>query len=119
MSDAIVIKGLRAQARIGAFDDERRNPQTLVLDVALESDLSGPGHSDDLSATIDYGFVTRRLVEFVESTEVKLLERMATLVAELLLEELPVDRVTVEIGKQDPPVDEEVDSVSVRIVRSR
>lgn len=117
--DAIIFKGLRAQARIGAFDWEREKPQTLIVDLMLERDLSEPGSSDDLVDTIDYGAVTKGMVEFIGSVEVRLLEHLAEVIARKLLEETDVVRVTVEIAKLKPPITEEVDSVSVRIVRAR
>lgn len=119
MTDSIRFAGLRAEARIGAFDEERATPQTLVMDIELRKDLSKPGYSDDLADTIDYGAVTADIVGFCAATEVKLLERLATLVADRLLEQHDVDGVTVEIGKLHPPIAEEVDTVTVRVVRDR
>ncbi|MFP5298230.1 MAG: dihydroneopterin aldolase [Actinomycetota bacterium] len=119
MSDAIVFKGLRAQGRIGVTAEERATPQYLRIDLELETDLGAAGGSDALGDTVDYSAVTAGVVELVRDNEVALLERLAELIAEHLLADDNLERVTVVVGKEEPPIPEEVHSVQVRIVRQR
>lgn len=119
MSDAIIFKGLRAEGRIGVTAGERATPQALRIDLELERDLTAPGASDDLRDTVDYSAVTAQVVELVRDNEVALLEKLAEAIAEHLLADNNLERVTVVVGKERPPIPEEVHSVQVRIVRQR
>lgn len=119
MSDAIIFRGLRAEARIGVTPEERAEPQFLRIDLELERDLSRASASDDLADTVDYSAVTRRVVEIAGQNEVALLERLGELIAQDLLSDDNLERVTVVLGKERPPIPEEVEAVQVRLVRQR
>ncbi len=119
MTDSIIFKGLRAKGRIGVTEAERAVPQGLIVDLELELDLGPPGLSDDLEDTIDYSKVTGDVARLIEDNEVLLLEHLAQKIADHLLTEPKLGRVTVVLGKERPPVPEEVDGVSVRIERLR
>lgn len=119
MTDSISFKGLRAKGRIGVTAEERAAPQGLIVDLELELDLGPSGRSDDLEDTIDYSRITGGVARLIEETETLLLEHLAQKIADHLLTEPKLDRVTVVLGKERPPIPEEVDGVSVRIVRQR
>ena len=117
MTDHISIVGLRVPARIGVTEDERAQPQTLVLNVEVTTDLARAGRSDDLEDTIDYGALVTDIAALVRATEVKLMETVADLVARRVSEVKGANGVTVEIFKEKVPVQEDVREVSVRIER--
>lgn len=119
MSDSIVFKGLRAQSRIGVTPEERAEPQGLIIDLQLDMDLRPAGASDDLADTVDYSAVTQEVVALAGDSEVLLLERLAQLIADRLLADKRLTGVTVVVGKEAPPIPEEVEGVTVRIVRQR
>ena len=52
--DRISITGLKADAVIGTFPEERIKPQRIIADIDIFCDLSAAGKSDDLADTIDY-----------------------------------------------------------------
>lgn len=117
MTDHVVINGLRVPARIGVTEEERAEPQMLVVNVDVQSDLTAAGESDDLGDTIDYDALVRRIAQVVRATEVRLLERMAALIVAQVAEVKAADAVTVEILKENVPVREDVTDVRVRIER--
>lgn len=118
MSDHILIRGLRVQTRVGWTDEERAEPQTVLVDLDLEIDASASALSDDLSDTVDYASVIGDVARHVSSTEERLLERLAAEVAEMVSARKGVKRVSVEIAKEVVPVPEEVGRVAVRVERS-
>jgi dihydroneopterin aldolase len=97
--DIITINELEVQFHVGVPDKERLNPQRLLLSVELETDLTEAGRTDDLSQTIDYGAVSRRLVGLGTGRSWKLIESLASEIAALLIAEFGAQGVTVEIKK--------------------
>lgn len=117
MTDHVVVTGLRVPARIGVTEEERAEPQMLVINLDIAADLSNAGESDNLDDTIDYDALVTRIAGLVEGTEVRLLERMATLVVAEVAKVKGAAGVTVEILKEKVPVEEDVADVRVRIER--
>jgi 7,8-dihydroneopterin aldolase/epimerase/oxygenase len=97
--DRIIIDELELWLRVGVPDTERAEPQRLLVSLGMTRDLRRAAESDDLSATIDYHAVTVRLKQFGEGREWKLIERLASDVARLVLEEFGAEAVSVEVKK--------------------
>ncbi|MDQ3878331.1 MAG: dihydroneopterin aldolase [Actinomycetota bacterium] len=114
----ITVRGLAVEAHIGVTDEERRNPQKLLIDVDIEADLSAAALSDDVSDTIDYGTIVEEVARLVESSNHRLLERLGAEIAELICSKRHVGRVTVVVAKESPPVEQTVDGISVGVTRT-
>jgi dihydroneopterin aldolase len=119
VTDRIRFTGLVAPCRIGVTPEERALPQNVVIDIELEIDLNKAAASDDLSHTVDYSEVTKAVVDLCGAQEVALLERLAQLIVDRMFADNRVTGVSVEVGKEIPPIPESVQGVSVRIERSR
>ncbi|MGH2787473.1 MAG: dihydroneopterin aldolase [Actinomycetota bacterium] len=117
MSDLIRIAGLRVMVRIGVSEEERTEPRPVAIDIDVHTDTSRAGKSDDLSDTVDYSAVISSITASVAGREIHLLEHLAAEIAELVLNTAFVERVAVEVSKESPPVEADVDSVAVRIER--
>ena len=115
--DLISITGLRVATRVGATAEERATPQPVVVDVEVRCDLRTPAATDSLDDTVDYGALVAAVTKTVESSEVALLERLAEEVALTARRQPRVSGVTVTIGKEQPPVPQDVTSVTVSIER--
>jgi len=116
-TDLITITALRVPTRLGVTEDERSRPQEVTIDLAIALDLRSAGASDDLNDTVDYGQLTTEVAELVSSSETRLLETLAEKIAGHVCTFTRIDRVTVEIAKAAPPVQEDVGSIAVRITR--
>ena len=113
--DCIRIHGLEVPTRIGVGEEERSQPQKLVLDVQLETDFRGT--ADDIGRATDYAVVADWLTAECTRREVRLLETLIEDLAEGLLAVFPrVSAVWLEIRKFVLP---NTESVSVRIRRTR
>ncbi|HVL64117.1 MAG TPA: dihydroneopterin aldolase [Actinomycetota bacterium] len=117
MSDVVRIHDLRVDTRIGWTDAERDEPRPVVVHIDLHVDTRRAGSSDDLADTVDYHRLTVEVADLVRGAEVRLLERLAEDIADRCLTHPAVNYVVVEVQKPDPPIDEKVDLVSVRIRR--
>ena len=119
MSDRITIRDLVVPTRIGWSNEERESPRPVSITIELDVDLRRPGATDDLSDTVDYGALALEVAEFVRTAETRLLERLAEDIAARCIAYAGVDAASVEVDKVDPPIDEDVKSVAVRVQRGK
>ena len=116
----IHIRGLEVRGHHGVLPEERENGQPFIIDVAMEvSDLTSCT-SDDLTDTVDYVAVSDDVAAIVAGPPVDLIERLARLISDRVLEEPLVDAVTVTVHKPEAPVAHVFDEVAVtlRVERS-
>ena len=103
----IELHGIEVFGYHGATEVEEREGQKFLFDVSLWSRQEP--EADDLEQTIDYRDVAARVREVSERQRVRLLETLATSVADALVEGFAVERVRVRVRKPhvqlDPPVE--------------
>jgi dihydroneopterin aldolase len=119
--DRIELRGLRSVGTHGVLVEEQERAQPFEVDLDLAVDLRPAGVSDSLADTVDYGAVADVVAATVSGTRsFALLEALAWHVADAVL---GVDRritgVTVVLRKLRPPVAVDIDTVGVRVVRTR
>jgi dihydroneopterin aldolase len=115
--DRILISGLRELGVHGVLPEEQLRPQPFEVDIELLVDVSAAGKSDDLDETVDYGAVCEAVSRIVSSEQYRLLERLATRIAEVCRADPRVAGVVVEVRKLHPPVRAQLDHVAVRVER--
>jgi dihydroneopterin aldolase len=84
---------------VGVTDEERSAPQRLLVSVDLSHDFSAAAVSDRLEKTIDYNEIAQRLLKYGEGRNWKLIEKLATNIADMILAEYRPQAVAVEIKK--------------------
>ena len=97
--------------------EEQARPQPFEIDVELVVDVSAAGASDDLEDTVDYAAVCEAVSRVVSSEQYRLLERLATRIAEVCRSDPRVFSAIVEVRKLHPPVRAMLDYVAVRVER--
>ena len=118
--DRIEIRGLRVLGTHGVLAEEQERAQPFELDLDLWLDLDRAGDTDDLVDTVDYGVVLDQARELVATTSFRLVEALATAVADRTLAgDARIDAVRVNLRKLRPPVAADVSSVGVRVLRRR
>jgi 7,8-dihydroneopterin aldolase/epimerase/oxygenase len=113
--DCITICDLEVFYHVGTTDAERVKPQRLLITVELAHDFKSAAQKDDLTETIDYDAVSKRLLRFGESRQWQLIETLAVDVASMILEEFSPKAVSVEVKKFVIP---QARYVAVRVSRS-
>lgn len=98
--DIVYLNELRVDTVIGIYDWERRTRQMLILDIEMGTDISKAANSDDIEDTLDYKAVSKRLIDFISSSEFELVEKLAESTAEILLNEFSVPWCRIKINKQ-------------------
>lgn len=115
---SISVEGVELRGRCGVTREERVVGQTLIVDVHLEpADCPGT-QTDDLSGTVDYGWVVDIVRGIVEGKEFKLLERLAEVIADALWEPLDLVFLEVAVTKPAPPVAIPIAAARVEVVRT-
>jgi FolB domain-containing protein len=112
----ITIVDLEVFYHVGVPDEERAKPQRLLLTVDMEFDFSSAAMNDRVTKTIDYFVVVQKLLKFGENRSWKLIEALATDIADLILTEFHPENVMVEVKKFPIP---QAQFVSVSLSKSR
>ena len=99
MNSKISIVDLEVFYCVGVPEAERARPQRLQLTIELEHDFSAAARSNELADTIDYYAVSQRLLKFGEGRSWKLIEKLATDIADTILIEFKPAAVFVEVKK--------------------
>ncbi len=117
MADEIKIKDLLLRTIIGINEEERRDRQDVLINVTMWADTRQAGGSDDVTDTVNYRTVAKRVIELVESSEFNLVEKIAAEIAKICLEDQRVERARVTVEK--PGALRFARSVGVTIDRAR
>jgi 7,8-dihydroneopterin aldolase/epimerase/oxygenase len=97
--DEIIINDLEVFYHVGVPDAERTKPQRLLLTLTIEHDFRKAARSENLSDTIDYSAICQRLLNFGTNRQWKLIETLASEIAETILKEHPVNAIEVKVKK--------------------
>lgn len=92
-------------------DWERTKLQDVVINVAIDFDGAQVSQSDRIKDTVNYKSITKRIIAEVEQSQFQMLEKLATAVLRVVLEDSKVDFAEVEVVK--PNSVRFTDSVSV------
>lgn len=119
--DRIELRGLRVVGTHGVLTEERERAQPFEVDLDLVVDLRPAGVSDALADTVDYGAVVDTVATTVSGPRsFALLEALAWHVADAVLDvDHRINGVTVALRKLRPPLAVDIDTVGVRVVRTR
>ena len=115
MTDRILISDLGVRCIIGVNDDERREKQDVLINLALSVDLSKAGKSDRFEDTVDYRAIKKEIVGMVENSNFHLVEALAEAIADICAKYPGVLSVQVRVEK--PTALRFARSVGVEITR--
>ena len=100
MSDLIRVVDLEVWSRIGVPDEERAQPQRLLVTLEMRvDDFSHAAARDDIRRTVDYFLVAQEIKKFAEEKPRRLLETFAEELAQELLAAFSMKTVRLEIKK--------------------
>ena len=114
--DQIHLEQLKLQACLGVSEAERSRAQPIAISLTLRPANGFDRLEDDVENTVDYASVAAEVRKTVAHRVDKLIETLATAVAETLLANFPLRRVEIELRKFVFP---DADYVSVVLTRER
>ena len=97
--DKIILTDLRIDAVIGIWDWEKRNPQTISIDLEMQTDTKKASQSDSIEDALDYKAVSKRVKQFIQASQFNLIETLAENVVKIILEEFDVNWLKLRISK--------------------
>ena len=97
--DIVFIQGLKIDTVIGIYDWEREIRQDIVLDLEMSADVRAASQTDHIDQALNYKAVSKRLIEFVQSSEFQLVETLAERICAIVIEEFGVEWVKLTLNK--------------------
>ncbi len=93
-------------AHHGVLKEEHTIGAKYEVDAELSFDFTDAAQNDDITKTVDYGAVYRKIREVLTLKKYFLIEAVAYKIAHELLHDFPVlDRVSIKVRKHNPPID--------------
>ena len=101
ISDKIILKGMRFYGFHGLHDEERKTGQYFLVNLECITNLHKAGVSDNIEDTINYSDIYQKVRRIIEGTPRNLLEAVAEEIADVLISDYPIKKVTINISKPD------------------
>lgn len=117
--DCIQLTGIRCYGYTGYLPEEQVLGQRFEVDVTLWLDLSLAGKSDLIEDTLDYRSIITSVQQLVTTSKFALIERLATAIAQLILQSDKVTQVQVRLSKPAAPIPDFSGKITIEITRSK
>ncbi|AIY12636.1 MULTISPECIES: dihydroneopterin aldolase [Cellulophaga] len=115
----ISVSNIRVYAYHGCLKEESINGSDYRVDVEVEADLAKASLSDHLKDTVDYVLINY-IVKEEMAIKSKLLEHVAKRILDRIFKECStVDSGNVTVSKINPPINGDVEMVSINLQLSR
>ena len=112
----ILVEGIKVYAYHGCLAEEGKIGTNYIVDVTMETDFTEAEKTDNLSKTIDY-VVVYNVVKTQMAIRSKLIEQVGQrIVDELKKQFATLKKVEVKVTKLNPPMNGDVERVSIVIV---
>ena len=98
-SDIIFLRGLAVECTIGFLEWERKVKQTVVIDLEVPIDCARAAQTDDVSQTVDYKAMAKRVIAYVGESQFLLVETLAHRTAMMLLDEFTIAWIRLSLNK--------------------
>ncbi|MBI5003219.1 dihydroneopterin aldolase [Candidatus Woesearchaeota archaeon] len=118
MIGKITLKGLKYQIKIGVTEEERKQPQPVLIDLQLYLDITKAVATEDIEETVNYSAVQKKVNVFLENKEYVLVEKVSADLVNLLLSEFEKIKA-VKCTCWKPEALKDAENVGVTVVRKR
>lgn len=111
----IKVNGINLYAYHGCLEEEGRVGSKYIVNVTINTDFTKAEQTDELGDTVDY-VVVYNIVKEEMAIRSKLIEHVGRRIVDRLKKEFPmIKNVETEVVKINPPMNGDVDRVSVII----
>jgi dihydroneopterin aldolase len=118
MTNIIRIKNATFYAYHGALEEEQTIGGVFEADLDIYTDFSKAAEKDDLKLTINYDEVYKYINRIVHSKKYYLIETLATIIADGLLEKYKsINKIAVRVRKHHVPVGGVLDYVEAEVIK--
>jgi dihydroneopterin aldolase len=113
--NTVSVIGIKSYAYHGCLTEEAKIGNEYITDVILYTDFKKAAKKDDLTKTIDY-VIVNRIVEEEMAIRSKLIETVGyRILKRLKKESFILEKALITIKKINPPINGNVDYVSISI----
>ncbi len=113
----IIVEGIKLYCYHGCLDEEAIIGANYIVDVTMETDFTEAAKTDDLNKTIDYVTVYN-IVKLEMAIRAKLIETVGQRIVDHLKKEfISLKKLEIKITKLNPPMNGNVEKVSIVIVQ--
>lgn len=117
--DRIEVEGIKLFGYHGCLDEEGLIGTDYRVDVTVWGDLHKAAESDRLKDTLDYVTINKIVAEEM-AIRSKLIEHVGRRILDRIMSEMPpVVRSEIKLSKLHPPINGDVESVSVIMTQER
>ncbi|HEY59118.1 MAG TPA: dihydroneopterin aldolase [Anaerolineae bacterium] len=97
--DRVFIKDLLVRGVIGISERERSNPQDILVNVILYTDINRAAETDNIKYCVNYRTVAKAILAHIEKVSRKTVEALASDIAEICLSMPGVGKALVRVEK--------------------
>lgn len=116
MADALIIRDLVTECRLGVAEWEQVNPQKVWIDLELAIDAAKAASRDDVADAVDYGALVTAVKALAQERPYRLMETLAEAIALRILVQFGPPQVVVRVKKRALPG---IESAAVEVCRRR
>jgi FolB domain-containing protein len=95
----IEIQELEVKGRIGVPENERENPQRLLVSLRFQIGTAFAALNDELEKTVDYAGVAAEVEKIVETSKAHLIEKLVSDIGDALMARFRMQRLEIELRK--------------------
>lgn len=118
--DKILIRDLKIFAYHGVNPEEKEQGQNFIFDIDLSVNMIKACFSDNVEDTVSYAKVIKTVTRVCTAEKYDLLEKVAQVVCDEILEEYPaVFNISLTLKKPDAPMKADFGWVGVSVYRER
>jgi len=115
--DTVFVRDLSVRGTHGVEEHERHTEQEFLIDIDAEFDSAPSAKSDQLKDTVDYMEFVAIATKIIESNSFFLIEKLAEYIAQDILLDPRIGRVTVTV-KKPAVLESGVPGISITRTRS-
>jgi len=97
----VYLKDFVIEAKHGVHDHEKINSQRFKIHIELEVDTPKAYQTDTVENTVSYSDIRKTVIHIFQSNTFDLIEHLAQVIVDTLLENKLIQRVTISIEKLD------------------
>ncbi len=97
--DKIFITDLLIRGIIGISERERENPQDILVNIVIFTDITAAGKSDNVDDSVNYRTIAKKVLAHTEIVKRYTVEALAEDIAVLCLQDQKVRTVQVRVEK--------------------
>jgi len=117
--DCIQLTGIRCYGYTGYLQEEQVLGQWFEVDLTLWLSLSAAGESDEIADTLDYRSAIETVKQIMKTSKFALVEKLASAIANAMLELERVQQVQVRLSKPGAPIPDFGGNITLEITRTR